>query len=224
VIINSPNNPTGRIYSPAELSALAQVLEGASMDTGRRVYLLSDEAYSRIVFDDNRFVSPTSFYPWSVLIYTYGKTLLTPGQRIGYLALPPALPMEEREALRGALTLAQVVNGYAFPNALLQHALPELEQLSIDVAALQRRRDRLLTALRGIGYSVDTPEATFYLLPKAPIADDLAFVERLAAQDVFVLPGNVVDLPGYFRISLTATDAMVERALPVLAGVARSSG
>jgi aspartate aminotransferase len=224
VIVNSPNNPTGRIYSPAELTALAEVLERASIDTGRRVYLLSDEAYSRIVFDEHKFVSPTSFYPWSVLIYTYGKTLLTPGQRIGYLALPPTLPIGEREALRGALTLAQIVSGYAFPNALLQHALPELEQLSIDVAALQRRRDRLVTALRESGYSVGTPEGTFYLLPRAPIADDLEFVERLATRNVFVLPGNVVDLPGYFRISLTATDDMLERALPVFAEVARSSG
>jgi aspartate aminotransferase len=224
VIVNSPNNPTGRIYSPAELMALADMLESASADYDRRIYLLSDEAYSRIVFDDHKFVSPTSFYPWTLLIYTYGKTLLTPGQRIGYLALPPTLPMEERETLRGALTLAQVVNGYAFPNALLQHALPELEQLSIDVAAIERRRDRLVSALRDTGYSVGMPEGTFYLLPKSPIADDLAFVERLAAQNVFVLPGNVVDLPGYFRISLTATDEMVERSLPVFAEVARSSG
>src|SRR5262249_13180252 len=77
VIVNTPNNPTGRIYSKAELTALADVLERASAESGRRVYLLSDEAYSRIVFDQRQFVSPTSFYPWSVLIYTYGKTLLT---------------------------------------------------------------------------------------------------------------------------------------------------
>jgi len=221
VIVNSPNNPTGRIYSAAELTALAELLERASSESGRRVYVLSDEAYSRIVFDQRQFLSPTSFYAWSVLIYTYGKTLLTPGQRIGYLALSPTLPLAEREALRGALTLAQVVSGYAYPNALLQHALPELEQLSIDVAAIERRRDRLVQALRAMGYTVGLPDGTFYLLPRAPLADDLAFVERLAAHDVFVLPGSAVDLPGYFRISLTATDAMVERALPVFAEAAR---
>jgi aspartate aminotransferase len=221
VVINSPNNPTGRIYPAATLHALGAVLERASAKHGRRIYLLSDEAYSRIVFDDRQFVSPTRSYPWSVLIYTYGKTLLTPGQRLGYIALPPEMPRAEREMLRGALTLSQIVTGYAFPNALLQHALPDLEALSIDTAALQRKRDRLFGALREMGYEVGMPEGTFYLLPRAPIADDLAFVEELAERDVFVLPGAAVELPGYFRISLTATDAMIEQALPVFAAASR---
>lgn len=104
--------------------------------------------------------------------------------------------------------------GYAFPNALLQHALPELEKLSIDVEHLQEKRDRLVTALRGMGYDVHMPQGTFYLLPRSPIEDDLAFLELLAAQDVFCLPGAVVEMPGYFRISLTANDDMIERALP----------
>jgi aspartate aminotransferase len=217
VIVNSPNNPTGRVYPEPALRALADVLEAGSVQHGRRIYLLSDEAYSRIVFDGRRFDSPTSVYPWSLLIYTYGKTLLAPGQRLGYIALPPSMPAEDRAALRGALTLSQVVTGWAFPNALLQHAVPELESLSIDVGALERRRDRLVAALRGFGYDVGLPEGTFYLLPRSPIADDLAFVDTLAARDVFVLPGTMVELPGYVRISLTATDEMVERALPAFA-------
>jgi aspartate aminotransferase len=221
VVINSPNNPTGRIYPAGTLRALAAVLERASVEHGRRIYLVSDEAYSRIVFDGRQFVSPTRYYPWSVLIYTYGKTLLTPGQRLGYIALPPEMPSGDRELLRGALTLSQIVTGYAFPNALLQHALPDLEPLSIDIAALQRKRDRLVGALREVGYEVGVPEGTFYLLPKAPVADDLAFVEELAARDVFVLPGAAVELPGYFRVSLTATDEMIEQALPVFAAASR---
>ena len=217
IVVNSPQNPTGRIYSAASLRALANVLDQASTANDRRIYLLSDEAYSHIVFDGGEFVSPTRAYPWSVLIYTYGKTLLTPGQRIGYMALPSQMPDDERTALRDGLMMAQVVTGYAFPNALLQHSLPALETLSIDVGALQRRRDRMVAGLRAAGYSVGVPEGTFYLLPKAPIDDDLAFVDRLAEHDVFVLPGAAVELPGYFRISLTATDAMVEQALPVFA-------
>jgi aspartate aminotransferase len=220
VIVNSPNNPTGRIYSAAELRALAGLLEAASRTNGRRIYLLSDEAYSRIVFSGERFESPTAFYPWSILVYTYGKTLLAPGQRMGYLALPPSMPALEREALRAGLLLSQVVTGYAFPNALLQHALPMLEGLSIDVSALERRRDRVVSALSASGYEVGLPQATFYLLPKVPGGDDLAFVERLAEHGVYVLPGAVVELPGYFRMSLTASDAMVERALPVFAALA----
>ena len=127
------------------------------------------------------------------------------------------MPANEREQLRDALTVAEVASGYAFPNALLQYAVPELEALSVDVAHLQRKRDRLVSELRRIGYQVAAPEGTFYLLPRSPLADDGEYVERLAQGDVFVLPGSVVELPGYFRMSLTATDEMIERALPTLA-------
>jgi len=212
IIINSPNNPTGRIYPPETLKQLATVLSTASERNGRPIYLLSDEAYSRIIFDDRHFDSPTAFYPYALLLYTYGKTLLTPGQRMGFIALPPSMP--DRERLRPALFLAQLVTGYAFPNALLQHALPDLEGLSIDIAHLQRKRDRLTAALRAMGYWVNLPEGTFYLLARSPIADDQVFTEILAEQNVFVLPGAIVELPGYFRISLTANDEMIERALP----------
>src|SRR5262249_21312879 len=156
------------IYPSSTLARLADVLSRVSEQHGRAIYLLSDEAYRRIVFDDRCVPSPAAFYPHSVIVYTYGKTLLTPGQRLGYLALPPGMPLAERELLRPAILLAQVTTGYAFPNALLQHALPELEALSIDVAHLQRKRDRLVSELRAMGYQVHVPEGTFYLLPRSP--------------------------------------------------------
>ena len=212
IIVNSPNNPTGKIYSPETLMRLAAVLIEASQRNGRSIYLLSDEAYRRIVYDGTTFHSPAAFYPNTVVLYTYGKTLLTPGQRLGYIALPPTMP--EREMLRNALWMAQIIVGYAFPNALLQHALPELEKLSIDVEHLQEKRDKLVAALRGMGYDLHVPQGTFYLLPHSPIDDDLAFLELLAKEKVFCLPGTVVEMPGYFRISLTANDEMIERALP----------
>jgi aspartate aminotransferase len=162
-----------------------------------------------------------AFYPHSFLLYTYAKTLLTPGQRIGYIALPPTMP--DREVLRPAIFGAQIVTGFAFPNALLQHALPDLEGLSIDIAHLQRKRDRLVGALREIGYSVHLPEGTFYLMVKAPWQDDPAFVELLASHDILCLPGTVVEVPGYFRISLTANDTMIERALPGFAAALREA-
>jgi aspartate aminotransferase len=212
IIVNSPNNPTGKIYPPATLEGLAGILRAASERLGRDIYLLSDEAYSRIVFDDRPHASPTQYYPNTFLLYTYGKTLLTPGQRLGYIALPPTMP--GREQMRVAVEMTQGMTGYAWPNALLQHALPDLERLSIDIAHLQRKRDRLVAALREMGYEVHLPEGTFYLLPRAPEADDMAFIGRLAAHNVFCLPGTVVELPGYLRVSLTANDDMIERALP----------
>jgi aspartate aminotransferase len=212
IIVNSPNNPTGKIYPAATLSRLAALLTEASERNGRRIYLLSDEAYSRIVFDGREYPSPTAFYPNSFLLYTYGKTLLTPGQRIGYIALPPT--MTGRDVLRNAIFAAQAVTGFAFPNALLQHALGDLERLSIDVGHLQHKRDWLVGALREMGYSLHMPEGTFYLLVRSPIEDDWAFTGMLAERDVLCLPGAVVEEPGYFRISLTASDEMIERSLP----------
>ena len=186
MIVNSPNNPTGRIYPPELLVRLAELLETASARIGRRIYLISDEAYNRIVFDGLRFHSPVEFYPYTLLAYSYGKTHLSPGQRVGYLALPPTMP--HREEMRPAITGLQVAMGWMYPNALLQHALPELEKFTIDVGQLQRRRDRLVDALGGMGYRVLPPEGTFYLYVTSPIPDDEAFTESLAA-------------PGRLRIS-----------------------
>lgn len=215
IIINSPNNPTGKIYPPETLEALSQLLTASSERNGRVIYLLSDEAYSRIIYDDRQYHSPTTFYANSLLIYTYGKTLLTPGQRLGYIALPPQMP--HRPAIRRAIFASRILGGYSMPNALLQHALGELEQLSIDISHLQYKRDWLVGALRASGYEVHLPEGTFYLLVRSPWADDRAFVELLAEYDVFCLPGALIELPGYFRISLTANDEMIERAIPKFA-------
>ena len=212
IIVNSPNNPTGKIYPPATLTALSQLLTDTSARNERPIYLLSDEAYCRILYDGNDYHSPSEFYPNTFVIYTYGKTLLTPGQRMGYIALPPTMP--DREGIRIGLFVAQLMTGYAFPNALLQHALPDLERLSIDIRHLQRKRDTMVATLREMSYTVHVPGGTFYLLPRSPLADDLAFIELLAKHDVFCLPGTVVEMPGYFRISLTASDEMIARALP----------
>jgi aspartate aminotransferase len=220
IIVNSPNNPTGRIYPPETLRRLAEVLAEGSERNGRPIYLISDEAYSRIVFDDRAFPSPTEHHPFSFLVYTYGKQLLTPGERLGYVALTPTMP--GREELRQPMFLAQLaIAGHGAPNAVLQRALPELEPITVDVKALQRRRDRLVDALRSFGYDVHSPEGTFYLLPSSPDPDDVAFTERLAREKVYVLPGSLVEMPGRFRISITGNDDMVERSLPVFEAAAR---
>lgn len=212
IIVNSPNNPTGKIYPADTLNNLADMLTGASKHNQRPIYMLSDESYCRIIYDGRSLPSPTNFYPNSFLIYTYGKTLLTPGQRLGYIALPA--DMTDIEAIRMALFVSQFTTAYAFPNALLQHALPDLEKLSIDIEHLQEKRDRLVNGLQQMGYEVHSPEGTFYLLPCSPLEDDVAFVNLLAEQHIYCLPGTVCEMPGYFRISVTANDDMIDRALP----------
>ena len=218
VIVNTPHNPTGRIYPPETLAALSELLTDASDRWGRTVWLISDEPYARLVFSDAEFHSPSEFYPYTLITYSYGKVLLTPGERIGWLALSPSIP--DRPPLREAIELSQMAAGWLFPNAVLQYAIDDLERLSIDQTDLEAKRDRLASELKAAGYDLRVPEGTFYLWVRSPDPDDLAFCRRLADQNVLVLPGTICEVPGHFRISLTASNDMIDRALPAFRAAA----
>jgi aspartate aminotransferase len=213
VLINTPNNPTGLIYPDDTLALLAALLQRHSDGNGRAVYLLSDEAYSKILFDGNVMRSPAHHYDRTLVVHTFSKSALAPAQRLGYLAMPPSMP--NREALRRGAMSASFSTSNMAPDAVMQYALPDLLHISVDMNTLQLRRDRLLDALRDVGYQVHTPEGTFYLLVRSPIDDEGAFVRRLAQDKVLAMPGTMFEMPGYFRLSITATDDMVERAIPV---------
>jgi aspartate aminotransferase len=212
VLLNTPHNPSGRVYTLDELRGLADLLERASARTGRPIFLFSDEPYRRIVFDGRTFHSPAEVYPHTVISYSYGKQLLAPGMRIGYLTWPPTMP--NRAQLRDDTFLHQTIAGFAFPNADLQHAIADLEPMSIDIARMQRRRDRVVGELRRMGYETTNPEGTFYIMVRSPIEDDLAFSGILNSHKVLTLPGSIVELPGWLRVSLTASDEMVDIGLP----------
>lgn len=221
VVVNSPANPTGRVYGRNRLEELAAVLEEASARHGRRVWLLSDEPYRRIRFDGIGFTSAAACYPWTLVDYSYGKVLLAPGQRLGYLALTPLMPPDVRAELRAAMVPLQLALGWGYPDAVMQYAVPALESVSIDLAELTRRRDLVVDALREAGYGLTVPEGTFYLWGEAPGGDADAFAATLAERGVHLLPGTVFGRPSHFRISLTATADMLRRALPALRDAAR---
>jgi aspartate/methionine/tyrosine aminotransferase len=223
VIVNSPSNPTGRVFPRETWDDLAAVLERASRTHGRRIWLLSDEPYRRIRFDGIGFASPVASYPWTMIDYSYGKVLLAPGQRLGYLALSPLLPPDEREELRTAFMPIQLAIGWGFPNALMQYSVPALETVSIDMAELTRKRDRLYGALSEAGYTLTRPEGTFYLWGSAPGGDAQHFCDALAERSIHLMPGTIFDRPQHFRISLTATMETIERALPELLAAARAT-
>ncbi|HYI25631.1 MAG TPA: aminotransferase class I/II-fold pyridoxal phosphate-dependent enzyme [Thermomicrobiales bacterium] len=212
VIVNTPNNPTGRIYPIEALMGLAAILDEASERFGRRIYLISDEPYNRIVFDGNTFHSPLEVYPHAFMAYSYGKTLLSPGQRVGYLAMSPQMP--DRDRVRSMVETIQVTGGWLFPNSVMQFALPRLEELAFDIDLYTRKRDTLVDALLEIGYDVHRPEGAFYLFPRSPIEDDQAFAATLSDLGVLVLPGTMFETPGFFRITLTATLETIEASIP----------
>ncbi|MEO8510010.1 MAG: aminotransferase class I/II-fold pyridoxal phosphate-dependent enzyme [Chloroflexota bacterium] len=212
VLVNSPHNPTGRVFTPDDFTRLADALTDASASIGHPIWIISDEPYNRIVFDGIVAHSPAEAYPHTLITYSYGKQLLAPGMRIGYIAVPPTCP--ERVALRDEIFVQQMTTGYSWPNALLQHALADIDPMTIDLDALQRRRDRLVPALREMGYEASMPDGTFYTMARSPIDDDVAFTDVLARHRVLVLPGTIVEVPGWFRISLTASDEMVKAAIP----------
>jgi aspartate aminotransferase len=216
VVVNSPHNPSGSIVSAGELAELGAGLEKINASRQRPVFVLSDEAYREIVYSDGFFEPPLRHIARSVICYSYGKRLLTPGQRVGYFAVNPAAP--ERQAVREAMFLAQMATGWNFPSALMQYALADLEKLVVDVGALERRRDRLCDGLEAAGYRVTRPKGAFYVLAET-LGDEAAFCRKLAAADVFVMPGALCGIEGHFRVSLTASDQMVEWALPKFAAV-----
>ena len=170
--------------------------------------------------DSAPFTSPAALYPHTLIDYSYGKILLAPGLRIGYLAISPGMPDADRDALSTAAVRSQVGGGWNFPDAPLQYAVSDLETLGIDIGELQRKRDRLHGALTQWGYHMTRPQGTFYLWGRAPGGDSLAFTRRLAEQGVFVMPGTLFEEPADFRISLTGTASMIDASLPAFEAAA----
>ncbi len=220
VVVNTPHNPTGVIYSRERLAELAAMLTRKSAEFGRPIFILSDEPYRRIRFDGAAFTSPAEVYPYTLIDYSFGKVLLAPGLRLGYLAFGPGMPAAVRAMLRAAAEKTQLASGCAFPDSILQYAVKDLETVSIDVPAYQRKRDRLYDALTQWGYQMTKPAGTFYLWGKAPGGDALAFTAAMAERGVYVMPGTLFERPGDFRISLTGSQDMIEASLPAFEALA----
>jgi len=213
LLINSPNNPTGVIYPEASLRALADFLRAAGKRHGRPIFLLADEPYRNLVFDGNTVPWLPPLYEHTLVLTSYSKDLGLAGERIGYVAASPHAT--EVDALLDAMVLANRVLGFVNAPALIQRVLPLVGDARVDVAYYQRMRDRLLAPLREMGYEVVTPGGAFYLFPKSPIPDDVAFVRAAQAERLLLVPGSGFGRAGYFRISLAVSEDVIERALPV---------
>jgi aspartate aminotransferase len=211
VIVNHPNNPSGRQYPAALLEQMADLLRDAGRRCGRRIYLLSDEPYREIRFTEKPFVSPAMVYENGIMAYSFSKSHSIPGERIGYIALNPE--GEGTAELIAAMSLSARILG--FPNApsLWQEVISRCLEAVVDVEPLRRYRDRLYAALRDRGYDVAEPEGTFYLFPRTPGGDDEKFIRKLSDNLLLVVPGETFGCAGHFRIATCVEERTVELAL-----------
>ncbi len=215
IIVNSPNNPSGAVYSAEEISGLAQLLNLKQKEYGTEIFLISDEPYKRIVFDSMEFPQPLPAYDNSVIVTSHAKDLALPGERIGYIAINPN--HEGKEELAVGFSFCNRTLGFVNAPALMQHIVRNLQGVSVDPDYYQRKRDYMHTALSELGYDTVKPQGAFYLFPKSPIEDDVAFTRELLQYNVLVVPGRGFGTPGHFRISYCVEDWVLEGAVAGLA-------
>jgi len=210
IIINSPNNPTGRVYSKKNITELARLLSRKGSALKRTIYLISDEPYAEIVYDDVKVPGLLNAYQNSIIAYSYSKTLSLPGERIGYIAVNPKI--YEADYLISALilcTLCTRILGFVHAPALMQRIVARLQNAAVDVNIYKKKRDLLCKGLASAGYKFAKPQGAFYLFVKSPIPDDVGFVKILLKKNILVVPGSGFGGPGYFRIAYCVDDETI---------------
>ena len=212
LIVNTPNNPSGAVYSAEDMQRLAETLEAGGRRHGRPIYLVSDEPYRFLVYDGCEVPPVLPLSPYAVVVSSFSKNYGLAGERVGYIAVSPRL--EERETLMAGLVLSNRTLGYVNPPVVGQYLMAAALGSSTDeaLAAYKKRRDMLAEILTEAGYEFQLPKGTFYFFPKAPGGDDQAFVERLKEQLVLAVPGTGFGGPGHFRLSFAVPDAVIARS------------
>jgi aspartate aminotransferase len=211
VIINSPNNPTGAVYSRSLISKLGEMLLRKEAQYGSHTYLISDEAYRKIIYDKIPYPPVFHHHHHSIVVHSHSKDLALAGERIGFIAIHPDCPHHD-ELVNGFIFCNRIL-GFVNAPALMQHLVKNLQHVTVSIADYQKKRDFLYDNLKGMGYSVVKPQGAFYMFPKSPIADDVAFVNQLREYNVLVVPGRGFGTPGYFRISYCVDDETLEGAM-----------
>ncbi|WP_022668152.1 pyridoxal phosphate-dependent aminotransferase [Desulfospira joergensenii] len=206
MLINSPNNPTGAVYTREELTGLGEILEQKSREFGKRIYLISDEPYRKIVYDVD---VPWVFdiYDHTIVLTSYSKELSLAGERIGYLAVHPRA--EDAGLIAGAAGVANTMMVVNAP-ALFQQVVGRLQGVTVDIGIYRKRRDMFCQGLSKAGYEFDIPQGAFYLFPKSPIQDDLEFVNLLKQENILAVPGTGFGGPGHFRLSYAVPEAAIQ--------------
>jgi aspartate aminotransferase len=211
IILNSPNNPSGRIYDENSLRKLGKLFENIKQKNNQPIHILSDEPYSKIVYDGAKVPSVFQAYADSIIATSYSKDLSLPGERIGYLAVNPR--MENWKQVIDGLTFCNRILGFVNAPALMQRILTKLQGVSVNVSEYKWKRDNLCRGLSAAGYSFFKPEGAFYLFPKSPIDDDVKFVNILLQENILAVPGTGFGTPGHFRLAYCVEDRVIEGSL-----------
>jgi aspartate aminotransferase len=215
VLVNSPNNPSGAMYPGPVIAELASLLAEKSDEFGTEIFLVSDEPYRKILFDEHVYPFPQLSYERTITVTSHAKDLALPGDRIGYIALHPDYAgSESGSQLIDALIFCNRVLGFVNAPAIMQHLVRNLQTVTIDTTDYQQKRDYLYTVLTSAGYEVRKPEGAFYMFPRSPVADEMELVAALQRQGVLVVPGRGFGMEGYFRISYCVEQRELEGAAP----------
>jgi len=218
IIINSPNNPTGVVYSAESLAELGKMLAAKEAALGRPIFLISDEPYSKLVFDGMTVPSVFSNIKNSIVVTSHSKDLALPGERIGYVAISPNI--EEGAQLMGGLVFCNRTLGFVNAPALMQRLVTNLQKAPANIANYQEKRDILYDNLTAMGYKMQKPQGAFYLFPESPVPNDIEFVDIAKNHRILIVPGTGFGQPGYFRISFSVEKDMILRALPAFKALA----
>lgn len=207
LLINSPHNPTGAVYSLEDLMALAALLENKSQEYGRPIWLVADEPYRFLAYDGVEVPSVLPLYPYAVAVSSFSKNLSLPGERVGYLAVSPRLP--EKEELMAGLTLTNRILGYVNPPVIGQFVVGKTLGSQVDLSVYAARRTAMAEVLQAGGYDFQMPAGAFYFFPKAPGGDDVAFVNALVEERILAVPGRGFGCPGYFRLAFCVDEKVI---------------
>lgn len=222
IIINTPNNPTGVIYPAESLAQLGQMIERKERELERQIYLISDEPYARIAYDGHAVPNIYRYVTNSVIVTSHSKDLALPGERIGYIAANPAM-IHVDLFMEGAVFCNRTL-GFVNAPALMQRLVAKLQSESVDISLYQEKRDLLYDNLTAIGFKLVKPDGAFYLFPKSPLADDVAFVRTAQKHNLLLVPGTGFGAPGYFRVAYCVDIEMIKRSLSAWKALAVETG
>lgn len=222
IIINSPNNPTGAVYPAETLTALGEMLDRKQKELNKTIYVISDEPYARLAFDNTPVPPVFKYIRNAVLVTSHSKDLALPGERIGYLAANPE--MDDISLFMEGAVFCNRVLGFVNAPALMQRLVAGLQKESVDVGEYQEKRDKLYNHLTSLGFEMVKPGGGFYLFPKSPINDDVEFVRQAQKHNLLLVPGSGFGAPGYFRIAYCIDMGIIERSLPAWEKLAKDVG